>query len=469
MLEVVIPYVEAAMPYVKSGAPYAAVSLAVLGVVTLVWQHRSRLQLMQELELAQSLVEEFNDEQKELLQEVARGRENVKQLRRQEHINTELNGHINYQSEKISQLRAEYAGLEATLVQERKRFAEQLQMLQEARVQMGQEFENLAQKIFEEKSEKFSQLSKTSLDQTLVPLRQQLKDFKSRVEDVYDKESRDRMSLINQIDELKDLNRRISEDAVNLTKALKGDNKVQGNWGEMILERLLEESGLRKGHEYETQVALRSADGRRRYPDVIVRLPDNKDIVIDAKVSLIEYERYYVAEDDGQKLAHLKAHIASVKSHVEGLSVKSYENLEGIRSLDFVLIFIPIETAFLLVFEHEPALFRRAYDKNIIVVSPGTLLATLRTVQSIWRYENQNRNAEEIAQQAGRIHDQIVRVAESLQDVGKYLGKAQDSWHQTTERLRSGRGNLLLAAAKLDQLGAKTTKQLPRELLADET
>ena len=169
MLEVVIPYVEAAMPYVKSGAPYAAVSLAVLGVVTLVWQHRSRLQLMQELELAQSLVEEFNDEQKELLQEVARGRENVKQLRRQEHINTELNGHINYQSEKISQLRAEYAGLEATLVQERKRFAEQLQMLQEARVQMGQEFENLAQKIFEEKSEKFSQLSKTSLDQTLVP------------------------------------------------------------------------------------------------------------------------------------------------------------------------------------------------------------------------------------------------------------------------------------------------------------
>lgn len=468
MLESLLPYVESAVPLVEFVAPYLAVVLAVLILVTLIWQRRSRITLLQELDLAQSLVEDLNVEQKELLQAVARSFETARQLERQECINRELNGELILQSEKTSQLRVEFAGVQTTLDQERMRFEEQLQLLQDARTRLGQEFENLAQRIFEEKSEKFSQLSKSSLDQTLIPLREQLRDFKSRVEDVYDKESRDRVSLLHQLGELKSLNRQISEDAVNLTRALKGDNKIQGNWGEMVLERLLEESGLRKGHEYDTQVALHSADGRRRYPDVIIRLPDNKDIVIDAKVSLLDYERYYGAEDDQEKRVHLKAHVSSIRNHIENLSVKAYEDLDGIRSLDFVLIFIPIETAFLLVFEHEPSLFKRAYDKNIIVVSPGTLLATLRTVQSIWRYENQNRNAEEIAQQAGRIHDQIARVAESLEEVGRYLGKAQGSWHQTTERLRSGRGNLMLAASKLEQLGAKTRKQLPKERVAEE-
>lgn len=451
------------LPWLEVAGPYLLVALGVAGLATLIWQHRNRDQLQQQLHEQLDRCGQLESENKTLYQAAARGEETMRQLDRQEELVFELRSQIDELREQLGRERVSNARLQTTLDQEHARSEEQIQLLEHARGELGREFENLANRIFETKAEKISAMNKSGLEQTLNPLRQQLSEFKSRVEDVYDKEARDRVSLLHQIGELKSLNRQISEDAIKLTRALKGDNKAQGNWGEVVLERLLEESGLRKGHEYETQVGLKSESGQRRNPDVIVRLPDDKHIVIDAKVSLVDYERYYSAEEGEDKAAYLRAHIASLKNHIQGLSVKAYDELEGIRSLDFVLIFIPIETAFLLAFEHEPGLFKQAYDKNVILVSPTTLLATLRTIQSIWRYERQNRNAEEIAQQAGRIHDQVVRVAESLEDIGKHLGKASESWHQTTERLRTGRGNLIVVADKLEQLGAKTRKQLPRE------
>ena len=306
--------------------------------------------------------------------------------------------------------------LKSHLAHQQEQAEEKIQLLQDAKKQLSQEFEVLANRIFEEKSERFTKNSKTSLDVAINPLREQLKEFKQKVEDVYDKDSKERISLVAQINQLKELNLQMSDDANNLAKALKGDNKAQGNWGEVILERVLEDSGLHKGREYDTQVNLKSADGGRRNPDVIIRLPEGKDIIIDAKVSLLHYERYCSSTDDAEREAALKQHVASVRAHINGLSVKDYESLEGVRTLDFVFIFIPVEAAFMAAFENDQAMFRDAYEKNIIVVGPTTLLATLRTVQSIWRYERQNKNAEEIARQAGAMHDKFVRFIDDLEE-----------------------------------------------------
>lgn len=350
--------------------------------------------------------------------------------------------------------------LKAELSHQQHRADEKIQLLQDAKKQLSQEFELLANRIFEEKSERFSQNSKATLDVAINPLREQLKDFKKKVEDVYDKDSKERASLVAQLNQLKELNLQMSDDANNLTRALKGDNKVQGNWGEVILERVLEESGLHKGREYDTQVSLKAEDGGRRNPDVIVRLPENKDIIIDAKVSLVHYERYCNTSDETERALAIKEHIASVRGHINGLSVKDYENLEGIRTLDFVFMFIPVEAAFMAAFQHDQAMFRDAYEKNIIVVGPTTLLATLRTVQSIWRYERQNKNAEEIARQAGAMHDRFVRFIADLEDVGNHLQRAEKAHGEALKKLSTGPGNLVNSTQKLEKLGAKVKKQL---------
>jgi DNA recombination protein RmuC len=362
-------------------------------------------------------------------------------------------------------LQTELAALRGGVEQSARAAAEQASLLNDARQQMGHEFQVLAQRIFEEKSERFAQQNKTNIDGTLNPLREQLSEFRKRVDTIYDKDSQDRTSLRAELQHLKELNQRMSQEALNLTRALKGDNKAQGNWGEVVLERVLEESGLRKGHEYETQMAITSDEGRRRYPDVVVHLPDNKDIVIDAKVALIHYERYCTLEDEAERAAALRLHVAAVRAHIDGLSIKQYENLPGIRSLDFVLIFIPIEAAFLAAFESDPGLFSSAYEKNIIVVSPTTLLATLRTVQTIWRYERQNNNAELIAKQAGALHDQFALVLEALQEVGRLIDKSQGAYELTLDRLARGKGNMVKRVNDLAKLGAKTKRTLPSELL----
>jgi DNA recombination protein RmuC len=363
---------------------------------------------------------------------------------------------------------AERRLLDAQREQERQRTdkhtEEKLKLLEETRGNLKQEFENLANRIFEDKQRSFHQQSGQRLDSVLNPLREQLTNFHKKVEDVYDKESKERSSLIGEIRVLKELNQQISQDAINLTQALKGDNKAQGNWGEMVLESILEKSGLVKGREYETQVSLKDDDGSRRAPDVIVHLPEGKDIIIDSKMVLVDYNRYCSAKTDDDKQQALRAHTQAIKNHINGLSVKAYEHLEGVRSLDFVLLFIPIEAAFMLAVENDPEIFRSAFDKGIIVVSPTTLLATLRTVQSIWRYEKQNRNAERIASEAGKLFDQFVLVLESLSETGKYIEKAQLSYDETVKRLSSGRGNLVGRIENLEKLGAKTKKQIPSEM-----
>lgn len=363
------------------------------------------------------------------------------------------------------QLHGEAAALRSALEQTRIAADEKLQLLGDAKRQLTQEFQLLAQRIFDEKSERFAKQNQSNIEQTLTPLREQLADFRKRVDSVHDEENKDRAALRTELGHLKELNRKISEDALNLTRALKGDKKMQGNWGEVVLERVLEESGLRKGHEYVTQFAAQSDEGRRRQPDVVVHLPDSKDIVIDAKVSLVAYERYCSATEDAERETALRAHVASVRAHVEGLSLKQYENLPGVNSLDFVLIFVPIEAAFLAAFEHDAGVFREAYEKNIIVVSPTTLLATLRTVQTIWRYERQNANAELIARQAGSLHDQFARVLEALQDLGKSLDKSRGAYELAMDRFARGRGNMVKRVGDLAKLGAKTRRSLPTELL----
>ena len=342
--------------------------------------------------------------------------------------------------------------------------SEQIALLKQAREDLSRQFEQLANRIFDEKSRRFSEANQQNLQQSLNPFREQLKGFQERVNQIYDIENRQHGELREQLKSLQDMNANISREAQNLTRALKGDNKAQGNWGEVILERVLEESGLRKGHEYETQLSFTDDDGRRRQPDVIVRLPDEKDIIIDAKVSLIAYERYCSAESETERREYLKAHIQSVRQHIAGLSTKAYQHIEGIRTLDFVFIFIPVEAAFMTAFEHDPELFRNAYEQNIIVVGPTTLLATLRTVQSIWRYERQNLNAEKIAKEAGALHDQFALVVESLEDIGKHLDRGQSAYEKTIKRMTEGRGNLVGRVARLEQLGAKVKKTLPTAL-----
>ncbi|MDG1813588.1 MAG: DNA recombination protein RmuC [Porticoccaceae bacterium] len=354
--------------------------------------------------------------------------------------------------------------LEQRLVGQQNQYETQLKLLQDAKRTLGQEFENLANRIFEDKQAKFSLQNKEALEVTLSPLRRDIGDFRKQVENAYDKENADRNKLAGQISELQKQTLQISADAVSLANALRGDNKAQGNWGEFVLEKLLEDSGLTNGREYDTQVALKDESGKRRNPDVIVHLPEGRDIVIDAKVSLVDYERYFHAEDEEMKAQCLRQHLSSLRAHVKGLSGKDYESLEGVNSLDFVLIFVPVEAAFMVALDHDPEMMRDAYDRGIILVSPSTLMVTLRTIKNLWRYADQNRNAQLIADKAGALYDQFVLYVEALDDVGKHLDKSKDAWDTARKRLTGGRGNLVRRTEELKKLGAKTKKNLPEDL-----
>ena len=371
--------------------------------------------------------------------------------------------------EQTQQVREELAGAKGQLVQLQQSAQEKEALLRAARQQMGHEFETLANRIFERKQQQFEEQNHKALSHTLDPLKTQINEFKQQVTNAYEKENAERNKLVGKIDALQQQTQKIGEDAVNLALALKGDNKSQGNWGEVILERLLEESGLQKGREYHTQVSLQDEDGQRRNPDVIIQLPEDKQLVIDSKVSLAHYERYVNADDAVEQELALKSHIDSVRQHIKGLSRKNYEELKGIQTLDFVFIFMPIEAAFMLALQHEPGLFKEAYDKQIVLVSPTTLLATLRTVENLWRYHKQHKNAQEIAKQAGGLHDQFVLVLESMDDIGTQLDKTRKVYEQAKSRLTDGRGNLVKRIHNLKTLGAKTKKQLPEVLLEDHT
>jgi DNA recombination protein RmuC len=365
----------------------------------------------------------------------------------------------------ISHRREELANMTAQRDFLKTQLSNQSQLLSEARLQMGQEFENLANRIFEAKQQQFDQQNQKTLNYSLNPLRLQIDDFKKQVADVYQKESAERNQLMGKVGELQSQTLKIGQEAVNLANALKGDNKAQGSWGEMILERILEDSGLRKGKEYQSQVSLyeqsiQGVGGKRRAPDVIIYLPDDKQLIVDAKVSLVHYEQYVNADSDGARTIALKAHIQSVRLHVKNLSKKNYESLEGINSIDFVFIFIPIEASFMLTLQSEPQLFQEAYDQQIVLVSPTTLMTTLQTVSSIWRYQKQNQNAEQIAAEAGGLYDQFVLFLESITQIGHQLDKTTEAYQLAKKRLYEGKGNLFKRAENLRSLGAKTKRNL---------
>ena len=358
----------------------------------------------------------------------------------------------------LSSLKSDYANLQQKL-------AEQKAEIEEVREKFIKEFENLANKIFEEKSSNFTEQNKSNLYQILKPLSEKIKDFEKKVEDVYVADSKERAGLIQQIKILHELNQQMSKDANNLTSALKGQSKTQGNWGEFILESILEKSGLVKNREYVVQESITAESGRRFQPDVIINLPENKSIIIDSKVSLIGYERFVSSDDEQEKQLALREHINSIRSHIKNLSGKNYQNLYQLESLDFVLMFMPIEPAFALAVQSDNAIFTDAFDKNIVIVSPSTLLATLRTIASIWRQESQNKNAMEIARQSGEMLDKFSAFVDDLISVGKGLVGAKDNYDKAMNKLTEGRGNLISRSEKIKKLGAKTTKVLPTSVL----
>ncbi|WP_240618074.1 DNA recombination protein RmuC [Methylomonas sp. Kb3] len=366
--------------------------------------------------------------------------------------------------QQLLELKTENADLNARQQEQHKSNAEKIRLLQDAENQLKTQFENLAHKIFEERGKQFTEHNKVSIESLVAPLKQQLGEFKSRVESVYDNETKDRISLREEIVSLRRDTAKMNQEALNLTRALKGDHKTQGNWGEMILEKVLEQSGLRKGIEYETQGAFRDEDNRLFKPDVIVRLPENKDVIIDSKVSLVAYERYCSAEDDNQRIEALKQHTEAVRNHIKGLSNKDYSSLKGLRSLDFVLLFMPIEAAFMAAFQADEKLFNDAFEHKIVVVTPTTLLATLRTVQNIWRYEQQNENARLIADKAGSLYDKIRGFVEDIEKLGNQLSTIQKTYDGIVNKLSSGSGNLLRQASAFEELGVKVKKKLPKSL-----
>lgn len=342
---------------------------------------------------------------------------------------------------------------------------DKIELLEKAEIRLNNQFENLATKIFEARSEQLQNQNNQQLDNVLAPFKQQLEGFRVQVQSSYAHEQSQRSALKHQLDSLTELNLKMSQDAINLTKALKGDNKQQGNWGEVILERVLQESGLREGHEYDTQTDLKNDDGKRFKPDVVVHLPENKDVVIDAKMSLLAYERYFNSDDDEVRAQAIKEHIVSVRAHIKGLSNKDYQKLHGLTSLDYVLMFIPLEPAFLLALEHDPSLVNFALESNIMLVSPTNLLVALRTINNIWRYEYQNQNAQLIAKQAGKIYDKLCGYLDDMEKIGRAIESADKNYQNAMNKLASGKGNVIRQAHQMQQLGVETSKKVDSQLL----
>jgi DNA recombination protein RmuC len=342
---------------------------------------------------------------------------------------------------------------------------EKLGFLAEAREDLANRFKNLANDILEEKSKRFSETNRQGLETLLNPLKEKIGEFQAKVEQAYDKESRERLTLQGEIKRLAELNAQIGEDAVNLTRALKGDAKTQGTWGELVLERLLESSGLRVNEEYVVQKSFLNEDDRRSKPDVVVNLPEKRHVIIDSKVSLTAYDRYVGAEDEPERQSALRQHVLSVRSHVMELSAKNYQNLYGLESLDFVLMFVPMESACMLAMQAEREMFLDALRKNVLIVSPSSLIGVLRTIAHIWRQEYQNRNGKELARQCAALYDKFVGFVADLDDIGRKLKATQDSYEAAKGKLSTGKGNLIRQAERIRSLGVKPTKALPAHLV----
>lgn len=364
-------------------------------------------------------------------------------------------------------LREQLIQAQTQLLQERRHSEDKLRALQADREDLKQQFQLLATDVLDEKSRRLTENNQLGLNTILQPLQEKISSFEKKVEETYNREARERFSLEKELRSLQALNLRLSDDAVNLTRALKGDNKTQGNWGEFILSSILQASGLTEGREYETQRTLSASqphaadEGRlsRNQPDVLIYLPDNRQVIIDAKVSLTAYERYCSAETDEDRNTFLQQHVVSLKTHIKQLSEKRYQNLPQLNTLDFVLLFMPVEPAFSLALQQDASLFNAAFEHQIVLVGPSTLLATLRTIQNIWRYEQQSRNAQDIANKAGALYDKFVNFVEDMEEVGKKIDTTRRSYDAAMNKLQTGRGNLVSRAEHLRELGARASKR----------
>jgi len=354
--------------------------------------------------------------------------------------------------------------LETRMAAERQAAVEKLALLDEAKAKLGNEFKLLANQIFEAKGKTFSEQNRASLDEVLKPMREQLGDFRKRVDEVHLNDAKDRASLREHLAQLEGLNRQMSEDALNLTHALKGESKAQGNWGEMILERILETSGLREGHEFLREDSSDIGGGKRHRPDVIVRMPGDKHIIIDSKVSLTNYERALSATEQADRKQAVKAHVSSFKTHIRSLSDKRYDQLPNIHSPDYVLMFVPIEGAYMMAIEADQSIFEAAFNKRVAVVTPSTLYATLKLIEQLWRYERQSENVVKLIDRASLLHDKMVSFVESFEDIGKRLNQARDSYDTALGRIKTGPGNVIGQIDTLGKLAGKTKKELPKHL-----
>lgn len=334
---------------------------------------------------------------------------------------------------------------------------------------LSEQFELLSQRIFNDKSAQFKSLNQESLNQLLAPFKVQLDGFKKQVSDCYINESKERYNLQNEITKLAKINQQMQQETTNLTNALKGDNKQQGNWGEVILQRILESSGLREGHEYQTQVSYKNEQGHRLQPDVIINLPQNKNIIIDSKVSLVAYERYFNSEDLQTQKEALSAHVLSVRQHIRGLGKKDYQKLIGTNSLDYVLLFVAVEPAFIAAIEHDPELVKLALDNNILLASPTNLMIALRTIENLWRFEQQEKNGRLIANQAGKLYDKLRLFSQNMLDLGSQLNKAQSTYDHALKQFSQGRGNIITQTESLKEMGAPIKQPLPQELVEQST
>jgi DNA recombination protein RmuC len=366
---------------------------------------------------------------------------------------------------ELSGCRSEITGLETRLSEERKNSQEKLALLEDAKQKLGNEFKLLANQIFEERGKAFTEQNRSGIDEILKPMREQMGEFRKRVDEVHLNDARDRASLKEHLAHLEQLNRQMSEDAVGLTQALKGESKAQGNWGEMILERILETSGLREGKEFAREQSFAGEDGRRLRPDVVVYMPGDKQVIIDSKVSLTDYERIISATDADKRKAALTAHLRSLKNHIQGLASKNYDHLPNVHSPDYVLMFVPIEGAYLMAIEEDSGVFESAFEQRVAVVTPSTLYATLKLIEHLWRYERQSENVIKLIDRAGKLHDKMVTFVESFEDIGIKLEQAQKSYDTSLNRIKTGPGNVIGQIATLGNLAGKTKKELPKHLI----
>jgi len=378
----------------------------------------------------------------------------------QQNLSTQRDALLKDQAGFLSRI----AELDTTLNKERTQAQEKLELLNEAREQLSNQFKTLAGEILDEKSKKFTDQNQTNLSQLLNPLKQQLTDFKMKIEEVYVNEGKDRSVLTDQVKQLIQLNNSLSQDAQNLTLALKGDRKAQGNWGEIILDDVLEKAGLLAGQHYERQGSIKSEDGQSHViPDVVIHLPGDRHLVVDSKMTLPDYRAFASAAAEEERNSALKRHLSSIRTHIKGLSEKNYQLLYGLNSLDFVVMFIPLEPAFMIAVTNDCDLFQQAWDKNVLLVSPSTLLFVVRTVAYLWRQEGLSRNAKEISLRGGELYDKLVGFIDDMQDVGKRIQQAQDSYNGARKKFSEGSGNVIRQAQMLKELGVKPSKTLPAQ------